>query len=73
MNYPHAFNWNYNTLVLLAIETIIFNIRNLIPFKKKNTSTNLTSDSNKKNINFHNRGVAVPSLKDTEFTWTDDQ
>jgi hypothetical protein len=58
---------------VLPIEKIRFNIRNLIPFKKKNITTNLTTDSNKENIKFRNTVDAVPSLNDMEFTWTDDQ
>ena len=73
MNYHQTFKRNQNTLAVLPIEKIRFNIRNLIPFKKKNITTNLTTDGNKKNIKFHNPVDAVPSLNDMEFTWTDDQ
>ena len=73
MNYHQTFKGNQITLVVLPIEKIRFNIRNLILFKKKNITTNLTTDSNKKNIKFRNTVDAVPSLNDMEFTWTDDQ
>ena len=73
MNYHQTFKINQITLVVLPIEKIRFNIRNLIRFKKKNITTNLTTDSNKKNIKLRNTVDAVPSLNDMEFTWTDDQ
>ncbi len=48
------------------------NIRNLLPFKSKNPTIKLTTDSNNKNNVSHNAFDAVPSLKDMEFSWTDE-
>ena len=73
MNYHQTFNGNQSTIIVFPIEKTKFNIRNLISFKQKNIPTNLTADSNKKNIKFRNTVDAVPSLNDMEFTWTDDQ
>jgi hypothetical protein len=48
------------------------NIRNLLVFKGKDPNIKLTTDSNNKNNLPNNAFDAVPSLRDMEFTWTDD-
>jgi hypothetical protein len=48
------------------------NIRNLLSLKGKNPPVKFTTDSNNKNNISNNTLDAVPSLKDMEFSWTDD-
>jgi hypothetical protein len=57
---------------MLQIGKIGINIRNLLPLKGKNLPIKLTTDSNNKNNISNNALDAVPSLKDMEFSWTDD-
>ena len=57
---------------MLQIGKIGINIRNLLPLKGKNPPIKLTTDSNNKNNISNNTLDAVPSLKDMEFSWTDD-
>ena len=57
---------------MLQIGKIGINIRNLLPLKGKNPPIKLTTDSNNKNNTSNNAVDAVPSLKDMEFSWTDD-
>ena len=57
---------------MLQIGKRVINIRNLLPFKGKNPPIKLTTDSNNKNNIPSNAFDVVPSLKDMEFSWTDD-
>ena len=57
---------------MLQIGKIGINIRNLLVIKGKNTPIKLTTDSKSKNNIPNNALDAVPSLKDMEFSWTDD-
>lgn len=61
-----------STLSMLQIGKVGINIRNLLPFKGKNPPIKLTTDGNNKNNLPTNALDAVPSLKDMEFSWTDD-
>jgi hypothetical protein len=57
---------------MLQIGKIGINIRNLLVIKGKNSPIKLTTDSKNKNNIPKNALDAVPSLKDMEFSWTDD-
>jgi len=57
---------------MLQIGKIGINVRNLLPLKGKNPPIKLTTVSNNKNKLPNKALDAVPSLKDMEFSWTDD-
>jgi hypothetical protein len=57
---------------MLQIGKIGINIRNLLVIKGKNSPIKLRTDSKNKNNIPNNALDAVPSLKDMEFSWTDD-
>ena len=61
--------------MLLPIEKIKINIRNLVHYKGKNQNIKLTSDNNN-NVDISNISTntigPLPSLKDMEFNWIED-